>query len=292
MKVIPASFEIIEPKLQKLSIFQRLEYCGRICYKSEEKITDGSALPFVKRMLKNKHMSTLEMAVIHIRFPNAIPGVAMDELKEYKYLICSFIEGDLYVSGSVRAFLEIGWNGFYINECKLLLSESYPDIFEVKYFQKAKKPIIIDNPPPRHRCTAVKFVVNRATSHELVRHRPIAILQESQRYCAYIQDKFGKEITFIRPTPFFGNETDYDYHAWRESCDFAEMQYFKLINDGKSPQAARLVLPNSCKTELIIYTDTEEWKHILKLRTSPAADPSMREVMIPLEKEMKDKGYI
>ena len=56
-----------------------------------------------------------------------------------------------------------------------------------------------------------------------------------------------------------------------------------------TPQAARTVLPNSCKTELIVYANLQEWKHIFKLRTSKAAEPTMREVMIPLHSELRHR---
>jgi thymidylate synthase (FAD) len=60
-----------------------------------------------------------------------------------------------------------------------------------------------------------------------------------------------------------------------------EKIYLELL-ETSSPQAARTVLPNSCKTELIVFANLMEWLHIFKLRTSMAAEPSMREVMIPL----------
>ena len=64
--------------------------------------------------------------------------------------------------------------------------------------------------------------------------------------------------------------------------------YLKLL-ESSSPQAARTVLPNSCKTELITFANLLEWVHILKLRTSKGAEPSMREVMIPLLHRFQEK---
>ena len=60
-----------------------------------------------------------------------------------------------------------------------------------------------------------------------------------------------------------------------------ERLYLQLL-ETSTPQAARTVLPNSCKTEIIMYCNLAEWKHIFSLRTSQAAEPSMREIMIPL----------
>ena len=64
-----------------------------------------------------------------------------------------------------------------------------------------------------------------------------------------------------------------------------EQLYLKLL-ETSTPQAARTVLPNSCKTELIVYANLQEWRHIFRLRTTKAAEPSMREVMIPLHQEL------
>lgn len=76
-----------------------------------------------------------------------------------------------------------------------------------------------------------------------------------------------------------------DFVAWLEAMQWAEDSYLERIQNGSSPQAARTVLPNSCKTELIVYANLEQWRHIFKLRCSKAAEPSMREVMIPLSEE-------
>lgn len=71
--------------------------------------------------------------------------------------------------------------------------------------------------------------------------------------------------------------------------DDCEVAYKKLLKTGLSPQQARSVLPNSTKTEIIVYADLPEWKHIFSLRDHPAADPEMRRVMAPLHQEFKNR---
>ncbi|NOX25234.1 MAG: FAD-dependent thymidylate synthase, partial [Deltaproteobacteria bacterium] len=66
----------------------------------------------------------------------------------------------------------------------------------------------------------------------------------------------------------------------------SESTYLELLKT-VSPQAARTILPNSCKTEIVVYATLMEWGHIFAQRTSPAAEPSMRELMIPLLAECK-----
>ncbi len=135
----------------------------------------------------------------------------------------------------------------------------------------------------RHRFIAVKFIVNRAVTHELVRHRPCAFLQESQRYCRYSDERFDGLVTFIKP--FFFHECTPEYQHWLDVMEFTATKYLKLLKTS-TPQAARTVLPNSCKTEIIVFANADEWNHIFHMRTSLAAEPSMREVMIPLHRAM------
>ena len=60
-----------------------------------------------------------------------------------------------------------------------------------------------------------------------------------------------------------------------------------MLDIGCTPQEARAVLPNSLKTEIVMTANLREWRHFLKLRTSPAAHPQIREVAIPLLDELK-----
>lgn len=150
-----------------------------------------------------------------------------------------------------------------------------------------------------HSILTVKFTVNRAFSHELVRHRMASFAQESQRYCNYSQDKFDNEITFIEPC--FLKQLNYgedkykafdQYKDWKRAMEHAEDLYFIMLKNGCTPQEARAVLPNSTKTEIAISTNYREWRHILNLRaagTTGKPSPEMLEVIVPLLKELKTK---
>lgn len=126
-----------------------------------------------------------------------------------------------------------------------------------------------------HSSVSVKFVVDRGVSHEIVRHRIASYSQESTRYCNYSKDKFGNELTFIRPVNFITGSDEYE--AWKDAMEKAEKTYLKMVNElGVDPQDARSVLPNSLKTELIMTTNLREWRHFFQLRASRAAHPDMR----------------
>ena len=303
MIVVDPGYEI-QDALDQASLVIRLEACGRICYKSEEKITKDSAMPFVKKIAEHGHNSVMEMAVVTLGIQCSVEQ--FDELLalEPKYFFMDRLGDEFLITGSVRSFREL-----YGRAAKTAVVEAmvafqvnkHPYLFEgvwdggsrqdISDIQVRKLAIAeVEKLPPelvaKHRFCGVMFTVNRAVTHEIVRHRPCSYLQESQRYCRYSQDKFGNQVTFVKP--MFYDEGTEEYALWQQAMEDTEKIYLKLL-ESSTPQAARTVLPNSCKTEIIVYCNLEEWKHIFKLRTSPAAEPSMREVMIPLAEEMKGR---
>ena len=67
MKIIKPSYEILTP-INGADILKHIELCGRVCYKSEDKITEESAKKFVSAIIKSKHESVLEHFNITVRF--------------------------------------------------------------------------------------------------------------------------------------------------------------------------------------------------------------------------------
>lgn len=169
----------------------------------------------------------------------------------------------------------------YRSECKITEDGESAKEFVKMLIDRGHEAMI------EHSFLSVKFIVDRGVSHELVRHRIASFAQESTRYCNYSKDKFGNEITFIKP--FFFEEKSTEYFLWKRVMGDAEYCYFNLLENGATPQEARSVLPNSTKTEITITANYREWRAFFKLRTAKAAHPSMREVTIPLLKELKEK---
>jgi thymidylate synthase (FAD) len=305
MKVVAPYFEILED-LDDQSLAVRIEVCGRICYKSEDKITPESAEPFIRNIIKHGHNSVTEMAVLTLKILYDTESMAIQFFNLMpKFLLVDRVEKkELLVTGSIRAFRELYKSNPTVKMVKAIteyLSSCHPlfyeDLIPARGLLK-QEGVLVEKVPletveslsaellAKHRHVAVLFVVNRAITHEIVRHRPVSYLQESQRYCRYSQDKFGNEVTFIKPM-FFEKGTE-EYSLWEKAMQDTEEIYLKLLGTS-SPQAARTVLPNSCKTELITFANLLEWLHIFKLRTSKGAEPSMREVMIPLLHKFQEK---
>lgn len=132
---------------------------------------------------------------------------------------------------------------------------------------------------------AVRFISNRGFTHEMVRHRLASFAQESTRYCNYSKDKHGGQLTFIEPIDLDGTARMYTEDAW---CA-AEAGYLDLLDVGVSPQLARDVLPIGVKTEIVVGANTREWMHIFGQRCSKVAHPRMRELMVPLLKELQQR---
>jgi len=195
MKIIEQSHEILQ--IDKNAI-QSMEKAARTCYKSEDKITEGSAKKLIKTLYKSGHHAMLEF-------------------------------GDM----------------------------------------------------------TVKFITDRGVTHELVRHRLCSFAQESTRYVNY---KTGVE--FIRPVWCTDNIMSLIHRndaeeIWLESMRWAEQSYKNLIKRGWRPEQARSVLPNSLKTEIVAKANLREWMHIFSLRCSKKAHPQIRELMLPLLKEVQ-----
>jgi thymidylate synthase (FAD) len=129
---------------------------------------------------------------------------------------------------------------------------------------------------------SVRFITNRAISHEIVRHRLCSFTQESTRYVNY------KNKGMVVIQPLFVPLTE-EYSLWYNAIVECEKTYNRLLELGATPQEARGVLPNDLKTEIIVTANIREWRHILKLRTAKGAHPQMIALMKPLLFEFKSK---
>ena len=131
-----------------------------------------------------------------------------------------------------------------------------------------------------HVSITFKIICDRGITHEIVRHRLASYSQESSRYCDYSGDKFGGELTFIKPC--YWNDDDENYLLWRQTMAVIEQVYLKMRENGVRPEQARAILPNSLKTEIFMTANLREWRHFLKLRTSKRAHPQMRQIALKI----------
>ena len=341
MKIVLPSHEHISKK--GLTPYEFVEKIGRLCYKSEDKITQDSAVKFVQGLCKRQHYAMIEHHWVHIMYTGVKEEFvkALDIFARHycftkgesydltKYMEITFA-GNVFISAPLRVFFELIRDGVtdlntdpipsLIDEMLSAVTNQYPEIFPIKmsyritrFFKAMDEETFCrnlyedmasycdeeqtDREIMKHITHTVRFVCDRGVSHELVRHRPCSFAQESTRYCNYSQDKFGEEITVIKPLFFEQWDKDLDnkcetmsYGLWARSCEQAEKAYFNLLKEGATPQEARSVLPNSLKTEIIMTANETEWQHIVNLRakgTTGKPHPQMVEIMQPWYEELK-----
>ena len=123
----------------------------------------------------------------------------------------------------------------------------------------------------------VKFICDRACSHQLVRHRLMSFNQKSQRYCK------EDNLEVIKPEGLENTS------LWLESCRQAENAYAEMIRRGEKPEVARGVLPNSTATEIYATANLREWRHFFELRCHRTAQKDIRMLALELLCQMFEK---
>lgn len=140
-----------------------------------------------------------------------------------------------------------------------------------------------------HFSITVKVTCSRACMAQWTRHRHMSYSIESQRYVNYSRDKFGGEITFIRPVNFYTLTTEQQFLLLDEFSR-CEKAYLKLISTGLAAQDCRQVLNNAVKTEMIVTANLRSLRDFLKLRTEKSAQGEIRtlsnQLLIQLRKEI------
>jgi thymidylate synthase (FAD) len=288
MRLIKPNFEILEQESGLEGVYKQIEKVGRTCYKSEDKISEGTAKPFVDRMIASKHLAMVEHGTIYLSIPIKFGNhVIIEEYLDNPY---SRVSEDMdnhkwCVTTNLRVLIE---NDLMDDLCYLC----EPTEYHVKR-------------------VTVKFTCDRGVSHEFVRHRVFSFAQESTRYCNYSKDKFNNDITFIKPSwlectyediPMeselcylsrqYQDDTNNRFIASLVESKYA---YMSLLQKGWTPQQARAVLPNALKTELVMTGFVDDWGHFLDLRargTTGAPHPQAKELAEPLLTEFIKRGIV
>ena len=287
MRLIKSEIEDITPTKYTLNdVKKQIELAGRICYKSEDKITDNSCEEFVQRMINMGHMSMLEHGTIYLTVPvnEDKNGIAYYFIIN-PYSTVKFEDGNAYITTNYRVIIENKWE-----KCLKYMSE--PTKNHVKRI-------------------TYKFICDRGVSHEIVRHRSMSFAQESTRYCNYNKDKFDNEITYIIPTKLEDKLNPGQYTYWDDDwCDLNdykimypcnnddvdvflqqlnsdELSYSFLIDSGWKPQEARQVLPNALKTEIIVTGFEHDWEAFIRLRSAKNAHPDIQKLANLIKEDIK-----
>lgn len=313
MKLVKPKTEFLEQGPGILGIKKQIELAGRVCYKSEDKITETSCEEFVDRMIKLGHTAMLEHGTVYLKcqIGTFYPTITPDEVDLDNPL--SFYGYNKYSSTRIN-WDEKSENAQFEETGTFYVSTNYRVLVENNRLSDLKYLCEPTEFHEKRRC--VKFTCDRGVSHELVRHRVFSFGQESTRYCNYSKAKFGSDLTYVIPSWCKLAEGQYNCLSWRpgegdsiikdgktlslgnisktflDSLECCELDYKHLIESGCTPQQARQILPNALKTEVVMIGFISDWKHFFELRTSPKAHPDMQALAIPLQQEFKDKNYL
>lgn len=108
--------------------------------------------------------------------------------------------------------------------------------------------------------------VSRALTHQLVRHRHCAFTQESQRYT---EVDTAKQDWYIVPES--ATLTPEQQEQYEQIMVWAATGYQHLLDAGIPKEDARMVLPNACKTKIVVSMNMAEFFHFYRLRNNEGA---------------------
>jgi thymidylate synthase (FAD) len=263
MKLIDSSVEIWKQGYTLEDIYKHIERCGRICYKSEDKITESSYKKFIENLKSKTHFSVFEHGTVYLTVPTYSKD--FDTLfhryrsNPYSIVHIPFDEACVHITTNMRVILE----------------HHYEE--DLKY---------ICEPTESHykRITA-HVICSISTSREWNRHRVFSVSEQSSRYCNYSKDKFGNKITFIKPewvtklnSKGYTEKNSDSIREFLHILEADENSYMLLINKGLKPQEAREVLPLSTATEVVYTGFEDDWKHFFDLRCAESAHPDVRKL--------------
>ena len=291
MKLIKQNFEILEQKdFSLVGIKKFIERCGRVCYKSEDKITDDSYEKFVNMLEKRDHARPLEFGTVHLQmyisdFHKLRDTLCINNMWNDQWIKYHYAGNLTYVTTNYRYYLAI-----------------------IKVFPSAEKDFVPQDDELYPKRYTVHFITSRGIMDEFRTHVGLSHLAESTRYCNYSKDKFDNQITFIQPSWIILDKEiapinelcllsgQYDREnpnlRYLASLVDANYAYVLLLNKGWTPQQAREVLPLSIKSELISCGFEDAWSNFFYRRCAKDAHPMAREIAIPLQEKFKELGYV
>lgn len=298
-----------------------MEHIGRICYNSHDAMTDKSIEKFLGAAAKKGHRSIFEFGQLQYTLITDESSAYMifDLLINNKYINIELLETerkDLFlikITGSPRAFIEIlemiAFDTatsipieFYVslyNRLSIMLPSmvSHWETIDGLAAFETQLQVEVDDEfgaladitaDYSNRSAFTKFlayvVCDRAVSHEIVRHRPVSYMQESQRY-----------IRFDANNPYIicmGTQQEIDMGDQVKEIALTAFQNYSVLLKDNRPENARVVLPNCAKTSIFIYADKKEYRHFFRMRQSKFAYPPIKEVFDSLYFQLIDNKFI
>ena len=144
--------------------------------------------------------------------------------------------------------------------------------------QLIPKLIAMGHESPLEHAYATFYIIgcSRAMTHQLVRHRLLAISQQSQRYVD------EKSFQYVVPPAVPAEEVA----EFRKDMEAIRAMYVKWQGRGLKKEDARFVLPNACASEIVISANFREFRHIFAVRCARQAQWEIRQTCALMLKEL------
>lgn len=265
-------------------IWSHIAKCARVCYQSEPSNNGETDEEFVKRVILRNHsleeigksrelqlklhLSVLEHGTVYLELPKVNYVAEFYKAEPHSKTYICYIESNkpcVYITTNIRVMVEHG----RINDLEYICTPT-------KY---------------HYLRTTFNITTDIGVARELARHRTHSISEESTRYCNYSKDKFGNELTFIKPYQLNDEKLKLygDYHTvirdkspesiFIANLNNVEKDYLDLIKLGWIPQQARQILPLSTKVQTIHTAFESDWAEFISLRAdacSGIVHPNMK----------------
>lgn len=278
--------KLINPKSEywpQKDLYKQIERCARVCYKSEDKITEDSAKKMVDRLIQAKHLAMLEHGTVYLKrevdMGDSKYNIFETFFEENPYSKVSYDGAECYVTTNLRVIVENCLYEYMEYQCK-----------PTKFHDRRYTMFLT---------TSIGIV------RELLRHRKFSFANESTRFCNYTKTRFNDEIMCIKPSWINLNTGKYELtfnsgselivagdgylkmgyddnveNLFLQSLLTAEKSYMEMITSkGFAPQQAREVLPLATKSDIVMTGFKEDWKHFFNLRlygNTGAPHPDMK----------------
>lgn len=284
MKLIKQSFQFVNQKGFTLrDIYKHIEYCARISYKSQDKITDTSYKKFVIMLKSRGHDRPFEFGTVHLKMSSSqFNALQMLLIKNKVYNDCWIKYNVIDTEKESICYITTNYR-YYMELCRYDRGVS-------EYLDPSDNPLY----PRRY---TIHMILDRGVMDEFRTHVGLSHLAESTRYCNYSKDKFGREVTFIQPCWLNDEKLKLygPYHTvirdkspesiFIANLNNVERDYLDLIKLGWTPQQARSILPLGIKSELISCGFEDAWENFFKRRDAPDAHPMAQEIAKPMHEE-------
>ena len=316
MKIIEPKVELWEQEPTLEGAWHQIARATRVCYQSKPREGESSE-DFVKRIILKPaliegNLDDLE----HCKFDFDKMHGGMLEHGTIYLTVSPYIADDKI---SAKAFTILTNNKYskvntvnnwdYITtNLRVLFEENILDC--LKYIVESTK----------HHIKRYTFsvITDIGVTREFNRHRAsMSIAEESTRYCCYNSNKFGNELTYVKPAweskdkPLIGGpfaefrsdealfhelltEIKHGFNAqWTAKTYYifgllaSEFAYMGMRSNGEVVDKCRQVLNLNTKTQAIYTAFSDNWNHFLKLRADNISGKAHPNIQL-VAKKIKD----